>query len=203
MKISKAFGMVAIVLMGAALSACSPELAADHSSMQGKVVRKQVLNRRTKKKDTSTATPPKVVNLFVSVGHATVSPHVSTPHVSEGATAHTTVTPHEGTTTHVTETEGTTHTSGATKPAVKSVTPTTKSGFSTMHQSVTSHVYYPFWYTAAIANQDHHHETRYILVVTIKGNKKRLSVSKAMYNRAKVGQTISIDGSKFKIIKKS
>lgn len=37
----------------------------------------------------------------------------------------------------------------------------------------------------------------------IKGNKKRLSVSKAMYNRAKVGQTISIDGSKFKIIKKS
>ncbi|ODP94827.1 hypothetical protein [Levilactobacillus brevis] len=196
MKIKGTALLLTTLLLGTALTGCVA--GNNDDSMRGRIVKKEILNKKKSAKHTVADSKANIVPLFAAAhgvaGHATAH---ATPHVS---TTHTTTT-HAA--THVTETTGATHSTAHESPAVRTVKPTTKSGFSTMHQSATSRVYYPFWYTAAIANQDHHHETRYILVVTIKGNKKRLSVSKVMYNRAKVGQTISIDGSKFKIIKKS
>ncbi|MFC6180330.1 hypothetical protein [Lactiplantibacillus daowaiensis] len=181
-----------LMLCGLLVSGCSSSTGA----MQGKVVSKEHLNRKI------TMASPKMVPVFahVSGGHVSTGGHVSVGHTTGGTHTTTHVTT-EHTTTHVTETEGT-HTTSAGKstPAVKSVKSGTKSGFSTSHQSLYSHSYYPFWYTGAMTRHDN--SERYVLTVSINGKHKRLSVSKRQYESVKVGQYISVDGKNFKVIKK-
>lgn len=188
----KKITMVSILLVcGLTLTGCNTS----SNSMQGKVISKEHLNRKVAMAE------PKAVPLFAHVGggHVSTGGHVSVGHATEGGHATHVTTGH--TTTHVTEGEGTHTTStGKTVSAVKTIKPGTKSGFSASHQSVYGYSYYPFWYMGAVTHHDK--AERYVLTVSINGKHKRLSVSKRQYESVKVGQYISVDGHKFRVIKK-
>lgn len=182
------------------LAACSSITSSTNTptAMQGRVVAKKILNGSR----TVTTEPTAFF-----VGHSTVhmTPHVST----HTTTPHTTTRSHfttprsstHTTTNKITETTGATRSAGTNKvPAVRTVKPSTKSGFNTLHQSPLRRSYFPFWYTMAIMHHDR--SLRYILTISINGKHKQLSVSKAQYERVKVGSYISVNGSKLKVIKK-
>lgn len=65
-------------------------------------------------------------------------------------------------------------------------------------QSSRANTYFPFWYLAMYRRHDR--QTRYLLTLKIGQSKRDASVSKQMYDQAKVGAYVQINGSHLKVL---
>ncbi|WP_461216036.1 hypothetical protein [Lacticaseibacillus sp. GG6-2] len=185
------------ILMAAPLAGCGSQ---SQTAMQGKVVAKTHRRAVSLNADDGSQYVAMAVH---------VSPHVSvhtTPHVSPHAT-----TPHTSG-THVSTFKanaGHVGVSKVTKPvtptmgksAVKAVSRTHFINNRTFRRSPFAHTYFPFWYYAAFRARDHHE--RYLLTLKIGSKTRQISVSKRMYDKARVGDYVQINGSNFQVLRKT